>query len=294
MPAAKRSTRIFGPGEVGEDADLAAEQGLAHEAGARFLRRQVAVREIEPDHVDAGFEQAFEHARRIGRGAQRGEDLGAAAAFGHGMLSPVRTLAQPRDMATARRIDIAATLATLPAFPQLRGKRVRLRRPTESDADALFALFSDRGDALLEPRADARAWRGRRADRRHARGVLEAQGLDQLGDRRPRRPRHRHHHLVPFRSAPPPRRSQLRAALRPLGTRDRFEAVSLAIDWALQARTCTASRPISTRATRHRALLSEQLSFRSEGVLRERFFVGDDATDSELFGVLAQGSARGS
>ena len=29
-------------------------------------------------------------------------------------------------MTTSRRIDIAATLATLPAFPQLRGKRVRL------------------------------------------------------------------------------------------------------------------------------------------------------------------------
>ncbi|HEY9400911.1 MAG TPA: GNAT family N-acetyltransferase, partial [Luteimonas sp.] len=46
-------------------------------------------------------------------------------------------------MTDAARIDIAATLAALPAFPQLQGKRVRLRGPRIEDADALFALFSD-------------------------------------------------------------------------------------------------------------------------------------------------------
>ena len=30
-----------------------------------------------------------------------------------------------------------------------------------------------------------------------------------------------------------------------------------------------------------------RLGFASEGLLRERFFIGDEATDSEIFGLLA-------
>ena len=45
---------------------------------ARDLRGRVAVREVEADDVDAGAEQCVEHARRIGGGAEGGEDLGAA------------------------------------------------------------------------------------------------------------------------------------------------------------------------------------------------------------------------
>ena len=65
------------------------------------------------------------------------------------------------------------------------------------------------------------------------------------------------------------------------------EAASLAIDWAL--RTLDLHRveaDIDPRNDASRRVL-ERLGFRSEGVLRERFFVGDSATDSELFGVLA-------
>src|SRR5678816_4656869 len=46
-------------------------------------------------------------------------------------------------MVTTTRIDIPATLAALPAFPALTGRRVRLRGPRADDADALFTLFSD-------------------------------------------------------------------------------------------------------------------------------------------------------
>src|SRR6185312_10678598 len=45
-------------------------------AGAVVVRR--AVREIEPDDVDAVGDDAFEHARRVSGGAQGGNDLGAA------------------------------------------------------------------------------------------------------------------------------------------------------------------------------------------------------------------------
>ena len=43
-------------------------------------------------------------------------------------------------------------------------------------------------------------------------------------------------------------------------------------------------------ADRHpfEARLGDWPDKRFEGVLRERFFVGDQATDSELFGLLAQ------
>ena len=65
------------------------------------------------------------------------------------------------------------------------------------------------------------------------------------------------------------------------------EAVTLAIDWVL--RTLDLHRveaDIDPRNDSSRRLL-ERLGFRSEGVLRERFFVGDSATDTELFGILA-------
>ena len=39
--------------------------------------------------------------------------------------------------------SIDDALAALPGFPELRGRRTRLRGPRDSDADALFAVFSD-------------------------------------------------------------------------------------------------------------------------------------------------------
>jgi len=46
-------------------------------------------------------------------------------------------------MTDSARIDIAAVLDALPAFPRLRGTRLCLRGPRADDADAVFALFSD-------------------------------------------------------------------------------------------------------------------------------------------------------
>ena len=147
--------RSFGPGQVGEDADLDARAfgRFAHRLRARDLRRGIAMGEVQPDHVHARAQQRVEHARRIGGRTERGEDLGATAMSSvHGKLSPPRhasTASRHRpdcDHAarpTRPRIDIAATLAALPAFPRLQGKRVRLRGPRADDADAVFALFAD-------------------------------------------------------------------------------------------------------------------------------------------------------
>ena len=44
---------------------------------------------------------------------------------------------------SARRDSIAGKLAALPAFPELPGRRVRLRGPRADDADALLALFAE-------------------------------------------------------------------------------------------------------------------------------------------------------
>lgn len=44
---------------------------------------------------------------------------------------------------SARSQSIVDTLAELEGFPVLRGRHVCLRGPRDSDADALFALFSD-------------------------------------------------------------------------------------------------------------------------------------------------------
>lgn len=191
-------------------------------------------------------------------------------------------------MATNRRIDIAATLATLPAFPQLRGKRARLRGPTVDDTDDLFALFSDPEVMRYWSRAPMRE-RG------------EAEGL--IGEMREAFERRElinwvvadHEDRVIgtctlFHFDPRHRRAEVGYALRSdhWGRGLASEAVSLAIDWAL--RTLDLHRveaDIDPRNEASRRVL-ERLGFRSEGVLRERFFVGDSATDSELFGVLAQ------
>ena len=78
--------RIFGPGQVGEDADLAADafgSGCADRFGARDLPGRIAVREIQADHIDARAQQRVEHAGGVGGGSKCGEDLRAAALFGH-------------------------------------------------------------------------------------------------------------------------------------------------------------------------------------------------------------------
>jgi len=204
------------------------------------------------------------------------------------MLSlSARTLAQPHDMATRRRIDIAAVLAALPGFPALRGRRLHLRGPTQDDAGDLFALYSD-------PRV-MRYW-----SRAPMRTRAEAEGLvEEILAGFERRELVNwvfagHDDRVVgtctlFRFDPRHRRAEVGYALRSdhwgrgLGS----EAVSLAIDWALQALDLhRIEADIDPRNEASRRLL-ERLGFRSEGILRERFFVGDLASDSELFGLLA-------
>ena len=190
-------------------------------------------------------------------------------------------------MATARRIDIAATLAALPAFPRLRGRRLDLRGPTPGDVDDLFALFSDPRVMRYWSRAPMRA-------RGEAEGLvgemLEAFERRELVNWVIAGPDDRVIGTCTlFHFDPRHRRAEVGYALRSdhWGRGLASEAASLAIDWAL--RTLDLHRieaDIDPRNEASRKVL-ERLGFRSEGVLRERFFVGDAATDSELFGVLA-------
>src|SRR5690606_8335781 len=78
----------FRPRQVAQDADLAPDPlaGLAHGLGAGELRSRVAMREVEPDYVDASAQQRVEHAGRVGRRAEGGKDLGTSQRYRHGML----------------------------------------------------------------------------------------------------------------------------------------------------------------------------------------------------------------
>jgi ribosomal-protein-alanine N-acetyltransferase len=190
-------------------------------------------------------------------------------------------------MATARRIDIAATLAGLPAFPRLHGRRVDLRGPTPDDADDVFALFSDPGVMRYWSRAPMR-------ERGEAEGLivemLEAFERRELinwvivdADDRVAGT------CTLFHFDPRHRRAEVGYALRSdhWGRGLASETVSSAIDWAFNTLDLhRVEADIDPRNQASRRVL-ERLGFRSEGVLRERFFVGDSATDSELFGVLA-------
>ena len=67
---------------VGQDADRAVEFFLqfADHGEAGGVVRVRAVGEIQPEHVGAGLEQAGHGLQRGTGGAERGDDLGAAAA----------------------------------------------------------------------------------------------------------------------------------------------------------------------------------------------------------------------
>jgi RimJ/RimL family protein N-acetyltransferase len=187
------------------------------------------------------------------------------------------------------RIDIAATLAGLPAFPQLQGKRVRLRGPRNDDADALFALFSD--PAVM------RYW-----SRPPMTTLGEAQGL--IGEMLDSfEQRSLFNWMVTardddavigtctlFRIDPRHRHAEIGYALRSdhWGRGIASEAVALVLDWAFRRLDLQrVEADIDPRNDGSRQLLA-RLGFSSEGVMRQRFFVGDDATDSEIFGLLAE------
>jgi ribosomal-protein-alanine N-acetyltransferase len=186
------------------------------------------------------------------------------------------------------RTDIAATLDGLPAFPRLQGKRVCLRAPMPDDADDLFALFADPevmrywSRPPMTARAEAEGLIGEILD-----GFSQRTILNWMVTSRPDGA------LIGtcalFRVDVRHRRAEIGYSLR----RDHWgrgfaaEAVSLMLDWSF--RTLGVHRveaDIDPRNDGSRKLL-ERLGFASEGLLRERYFVGDEISDTELFGLLA-------
>lgn len=186
------------------------------------------------------------------------------------------------------RIDVAAALAALPAFPALCGQRVRLRGPRADDADALFALYSD--PAVM------RYWsRPPMTARSEAEGLI-AEILDGFGQRTmlnwmvtPRDDEAVIGTCTLFRFDPRHRRAEVGYSLRPQrwGRGLAREAVALALDWAFATLGLhRIEADIDPRNDGSRALL-QRLGFVSEGVLRECCFVGEAVSDSEIFGLLA-------
>jgi RimJ/RimL family protein N-acetyltransferase len=191
-------------------------------------------------------------------------------------------------MTGSARIDIAAALAGLPAFPQLQGKRVRLRGPRRDDAEALFALFSDPAVMRYWSRppmttlGEAQGLLGEMLDSFEQRSLLnwmvttrDDDGV--IGT------------CTLFRIDPRHRHAEIGYALRS----DHWsrglacEAVTLMLDWAFRRLDLQrVEADIDPRNDGSRQLLA-RLGFSSEGVMRQRFFVGDEATDSEIFGLLA-------
>src|SRR5678816_2390125 len=179
-------------------------------------------------------------------------------------------------MVTTARIDIPATLAALPAFPALTGRRVRLRGPRADDADALFTLFSD--PAVM------RYW-----SRPPMTVRAEAEGLiDEILENFSKRAAFNWMVVQPeddtvigtaalFRFEPRHRRVEIGYSLRAdhWGRGLASEAVTVMLDWAI--RTLGLHRveaDIDPRNASSRRILT-RLGFASEGVLRERYFVGD-------------------
>jgi ribosomal-protein-alanine N-acetyltransferase len=189
----------------------------------------------------------------------------------------------------ATLVDIAATLAALAAPPRLHGSRVRLRAPRADDADALFALFSDPAVMRywsrppMTERAEAEAQLARWADGFASRGGIswaitlgdadEAVGSCSL-----------------FRLDPDHRRAEIGYALRAdqWGRGVAREAAALALDWAFGTLGLhRVEADIDPRNAASRGLLL-RLGFVSEGLLRERYFVAGEVTDTELFGLLSR------
>ena len=192
-------------------------------------------------------------------------------------------------MTDTARIDIAATLDALPSFPQLHGSRLCLRGPRADDADAVFALFSDPAVMRywsrppMSMRAEAE---GRIAEfvedfdaRKALPWVIATRAHDEVIGT-----------CTLFRFEPRHRRAEIGYALRSdhWGRGLAAEAVALALDWGFRTPGLhRVEADIDPRNAGSRKLL-ERLGFTSEGLLRERYFVGGETSDTELFGLLAQ------
>ncbi|WP_202844127.1 GNAT family N-acetyltransferase [Luteimonas saliphila] len=186
-------------------------------------------------------------------------------------------------------VDINTRLAALPAFPTLSGPRVRLRGPRPEDADDVFALFSDAAVMRYWSSAPMQALEQAQGkieemldafDRREMLNWLIADPRDGrvIGS------------CTLFRFDARHRRAEIGYALRSelWGRGLASEAVALALDWGFRDLALhRIEADIDPRNEASRNLLG-RLGFRPEGVLRERFFVGDEPTDSELHGLLVQ------
>ena len=192
-------------------------------------------------------------------------------------------------MTAPSRIDIASTLAALPAFPQLQGKRVRLRGPRAEDADGLFALFADpqvmrywsrppmtlrsESEGLIAEIDDAFA------QRTMLNWMLTTRSDDAVIGT-----------CTLFRFEPRHHRAEVGYALRSdhWGRGLAAEAATLALDWAFRALGLhRVEADIDPRNAGSRKML-ERLGFVSEGLLRQRYFVGEEVSDTELFGLLEE------
>lgn len=185
--------------------------------------------------------------------------------------------------------DPAPVLAGLAAVPRLAGDRVRLRPPHADDIDGLYAMYSD--PAVM--RYWSRPPMTRRAEAeaqlaRYAEGFATRSGLTwaiTAGD---------DDRLVGtcalFHVEPMHRRAELGYALRAdhWGRGLAREAVALLLAWAFGALGLhRVEADIDPRNLASRSLLL-RLGFRSEGLLRERYLVGDEVSDTEWFGLLAR------
>jgi RimJ/RimL family protein N-acetyltransferase len=185
--------------------------------------------------------------------------------------------------------SVDAALAALPGFPELRGRRTRLRGPREGDTDALFALFSDPrvmrywSRPPMTTRAEASGLVAECLDnfraRTHVGWVITARDDDAaIGT------------CTLFHFDARNRRAEIGYALHPdhWGRGLARDAVARAIDWAVaHLRLHRIEADIDPRNDASRRLL-HALGFRTEGHLRERWIVGGEVTDSEVLGLLVE------
>ncbi|MGJ4729279.1 GNAT family N-acetyltransferase [Luteimonas sp. SDU101] len=183
--------------------------------------------------------------------------------------------------------DIHTRLVALPGFPVLTGQRVRLRGPGAQDVDDVFALFSHPdvmrywSSAPMRVRMQAEGKVGEMLeafDRRDALNWLVAERRNDrvIGS------------CTLYRFDARHRRAEVGYALHPAWWRRGLatDAVALALDWGFRGLGLhRIEADIDPRNEASRRLLLG-LGFRSEGLLRQRFLVDGEASDSEIFGLL--------
>ncbi|PRH83010.1 GNAT family N-acetyltransferase [Arenimonas caeni] len=176
--------------------------------------------------------------------------------------------------------------------PVLEGQALRLRPLREADAEALFALYGDPGVcrywsfAPWTELAQARAWLAERMAWRPPATfgwALADRGDDQLLGT-----------VSLFSLSAPNRRAELGYSLLPArqGRGLAREAVRLALDFAFGPLALERVEADVDPGNEPSWRLLEHFGFRREGLLRNRWRVGDTFADSWIYGLLA-GEHRG-